>query len=79
MTADKKLCISNPSTNLSVSINIKKFIIHHINPKVRKLRGRVSKWRIFPIVALISHNTRDTIIQLRIPSTTTQGVKNAAI
>jgi len=53
-------------------------MIVDINPKVRKLIGKVRMRNTDPTVAFASHNTTATSMAGTIPSTVTPGVKYAA-
>lgn len=69
MAADKKPSASNPSIILDTNKTINTDIIKDINPRVKKLMGKVSILKIKPIVELANAISIAAIIASHKPET----------
>lgn len=76
--AEKIPEVVNPSIKLSTNKIIKTVIIKDINPKVKKLIGKVKILKIKPMVAFANAIKTATRIAVKKPSTLTPGKIKAA-
>ncbi len=78
ISPQNRFVIANHGTICAVRRIISNPIIIHTNPKVRKLRGRVSILKIHQMVAFTTAKITATRIAVPKPSTLTPGAKKAA-